>query len=177
MATHIALLRGINVGGNNKVEMARLRRVCEDAGLGDVATYINSGNVLFSSSEKSVTALAGLIESTVKTEFGLDVPVLVKEAEAFRAISAAIPPEWRSDKTMRTDVLFLFDHLDLDEVAETLPVKDGIDEVVLVDGAVIWNVDAANVTRSGRTNVIGGTMYRSATARNSNTVRKLASML
>jgi len=177
MTTHIALLRGINVGGNTKVEMARLRAICADAGLEGVRTYINSGNVLFSTASGSTASLATLIEEAVTSEFDLEVPVLVKEAEAFRAICDSIPPGWRNDKTMRTDVMFLWDHLDMGEVAEALPVREGIDEVVLVDGAVIWKVDAANLTRSGRTRVIGGTMYRSATVRNCNTVRKLASML
>src|SRR5260370_30248383 len=77
VARQIALLRGINVGGNKKVEMARLRALMEELGYGDVRTYVNSGNVVFSGPRRSEKHLEAAI---VKT-FGFDVPVVLRSRD------------------------------------------------------------------------------------------------
>ena len=70
MASHVALLRGINVGGRNKVSMAELREVVALLGHTGVATYIQSGNVLFSTAETDNAKLAGALESAIEDRFG-----------------------------------------------------------------------------------------------------------
>jgi uncharacterized protein (DUF1697 family) len=62
MPKYVALLRGINVGGNNRVEMTKLKKVFEELGFADVSTYINSGNVIFSSQRKDAEHFPGEIE-------------------------------------------------------------------------------------------------------------------
>src|SRR4029453_8567157 len=70
MTAWVALLRGINVGGNRKVPMARLRELCADAGLSDVRTYIASGNLVFSSPHRSSSQLEELVADLVEREHG-----------------------------------------------------------------------------------------------------------
>ena len=77
MATHIALLRGINVGGRNKVSMADLRAVVAGLGHTGVATYIQSGNVVFSTAENDIAALAAGLEEAIASAFGTQVRVVV----------------------------------------------------------------------------------------------------
>jgi uncharacterized protein (DUF1697 family) len=77
MRTHIALLRGINVGGNKKVPMAALREVVSSLGHADVATYIQSGNVLFSTKETETALLAAGLEKAVAAELGVQAGVVV----------------------------------------------------------------------------------------------------
>ena len=77
MATHIALLRGINVGGRNKVSMADLRAVVAGLGHTDVATYIQSGNVLFTSGEADTEALATALEEAIASNLGVKPAVVV----------------------------------------------------------------------------------------------------
>ena len=77
MATHVALLRGINVGGRNKVAMADLREIMASLGHTDVATYIQSGNVVFSTDEKDTATLAAAIEKAVEDRAGVRSAVLV----------------------------------------------------------------------------------------------------
>ena len=72
---YVALLRGINVGGRNKVPMADLREAFESAGYGDVGTYIQSGNVVFSAST-SQAALEGALEPMLEARFG--VPLVLQ---------------------------------------------------------------------------------------------------
>src|SRR5258708_12046016 len=75
--THVALLRGINVGGHNKVPMAELRQVVASLGHADVATYIQSGNVVFSTGETDTAALAEALEQAIAAPFGARVPVVL----------------------------------------------------------------------------------------------------
>ena len=77
MATHVALLRGINVGGKNKVPMAELREVVTSLGHTEVTTYIQSGNVLFTSSEDDPAKLAAGLEAAITQAFGVQSPVVV----------------------------------------------------------------------------------------------------
>jgi len=77
MATHIALLRGINVGGRNKVSMADLRAVVAGLGHTGVATYIQSGNVVFTSDEADNEALATALEAAIAANLGVKPAVVV----------------------------------------------------------------------------------------------------
>ncbi len=77
MATHVALLRGINVGGRNKVAMADLREIMTSLGYTDVATYIQSGNAVFSTDEKDTATVAAAIEKAVEDRAGVRSAVLV----------------------------------------------------------------------------------------------------
>jgi uncharacterized protein (DUF1697 family) len=83
----IALLRGVNVGGNTMVGMAPLRAVFADLGHTDIKTYVNSGNVVFSGRAAS----AGRIEKAIKAEFDLDVPVVLRTRDEIAAVHAHDP--------------------------------------------------------------------------------------
>ena len=89
--TYVALLRGINVGGNRKVDMKRLKVTFESCGFADVRTYINSGNVVFCSDSTDPRALVETLEAAIESEFGFPVKVLLRDAESIRAIVEALP--------------------------------------------------------------------------------------
>ncbi|MCP4975949.1 MAG: DUF1697 domain-containing protein [Maribacter sp.] len=76
--TYIALLRGINVGGHKKIKMADLRLLFEGLGYKDVMTYIQSGNVVFKSDVNGIRKLENQISEAIKSNYGFEVPVLVK---------------------------------------------------------------------------------------------------
>jgi uncharacterized protein (DUF1697 family) len=87
MARQIALLRGVNVGGNKKVEMARLRALMEELGYSDVRTYVNSGNLVFSGPRRPAEHL----ESAIAKHFGFDVPVVLRSRDDLAEIVHANP--------------------------------------------------------------------------------------
>ncbi|MFD2826601.1 DUF1697 domain-containing protein [Leeuwenhoekiella polynyae] len=85
MQHYIGLLRGINVGGHRKVPMATLRQLMSDLNFKEVKTYIQSGNIIFLSDEKHTeTQLAKIISNAILEEFGFEVPVVVKTADAIK---------------------------------------------------------------------------------------------
>ena len=91
MQTSIALLRGINVGGNKKIRMAALKDLCEGLGLHDVQTLLQSGNVVFRSAEASLEALAAQLESAIQARFGFEVRVMLRTLEQWRDILTRHP--------------------------------------------------------------------------------------
>lgn len=174
---HVALLRGINVGGNTKVEMKKLKALFESLGFEDVLTYINSGNVLFSTTEKDTDALASKLQNAIQTEFGMPIPVVVRSKETILSLVKAIPKTWENNTEQKTDILFLWKEYDKKESLSLLSPTEGIETLQYFSGAIIWNVDRANYNKSGMSKFVGTKLYKHMTARNVNTVRKLASLL
>lgn len=169
----MALLRGINVGTTRKVAMARLKALLEGLGFSGAATYINSGNVLFSGAGRPA-ALRAKIEAAIKAEFGFEVATLVKTRAQMRAIARAIPAAWLNDDKQRTDVAYLFDEADTAATLAKLPFNKELVAARYVKGAVIWNLDRKNYSRSRLNKLIGSELYKSMTLRNVNTARFLA---
>jgi uncharacterized protein (DUF1697 family) len=91
MASHVALLRGINVGGRNKVPMADLRELVTSLGHTGVSTYIQSGNVLFSTAEDDTAKLAAALESAIEDRFGIWSSVVVLSRDELARVLAANP--------------------------------------------------------------------------------------
>jgi uncharacterized protein (DUF1697 family) len=89
--THIALLRGINVGGNKRVAMADLREVVASLGHADVATYIQSGNVVFSAGESDTAALASALEEAIAAGLGVQSRVVVLSCEELARVTRDNP--------------------------------------------------------------------------------------
>jgi uncharacterized protein (DUF1697 family) len=175
--TSLALLRGINVGGKNKVEMGRLRSVFEHLGLDEVRTYINTGNVIFNAGTSTDSALEPRLEKAIAAEFGLDLKVLVRGIDSMRLVERALPDDWTNDSDTKTDVMFLWEDVDDPGVLDRLAVQEGVDEVIYVPGAVLWRVDRAQYALSGMDKLVGTKLYKSMTVRNCNTVRKLVDMM
>ncbi|MFO7561866.1 MAG: DUF1697 domain-containing protein [Enhygromyxa sp.] len=88
---HVALLRGINVGGKNRLAMATLRRMFEDAGAAEVQTYIQSGNVVFAAPSKLSAQIPKRVQQAIADELGLDIPLVLRSAAALAKIARAHP--------------------------------------------------------------------------------------
>jgi uncharacterized protein (DUF1697 family) len=170
---YIALLRGINVGGNQKIEMKKLKALFESLGCTAVSTYINSGNVFFESGE-SRENLHKKVETSLKKEFGFDIPALIKTMHEIKKIADAIPGTWQNDSEQRTDVAYLFKDIDSKETVDMLPVQKEFIDIKYVGGAIIWNIKRINIYKSRLAKIISHKLYQSMTVRNVNTARYLA---
>lgn len=174
---YVALLRGINVGGKNKVEMKQLKETFLRLGLESVVTYINSGNVVFTDAHQTKEALENKLRQEIYQEYALDIPVLIRSMNDFEGLMRILPVDWKNDDTMKCDVLFLETGLHEDVVMEKLTVKPGIDNTLRAAGVIIWSVERKNVTRSSLTKIIGTDHYKRITIRNVNTTRKLYELM
>ncbi len=169
--TYVAFLRGVNVGGKGIVSMAAIKEALVALGLSDVRTYINSGNVIFST--RAAQQLTARIEKALEQHTGMAIKVLVMDHKTLKKMVDAIPRNWVDGKTMRTYVLLLWKELDDRRILDRLPIKPGVDELRYTPGAVVWRVDRENVGRSQMNRIVGTPLYKKITVRSANTMRKL----
>jgi uncharacterized protein (DUF1697 family) len=171
-----ALLRGINVGGKNKIAMADLRVCFEGLGYEDVSTYVNSGNVIFSATGARENITSD-IERAIEKRFDLSIPVVIRSAADIKKVLSVVDPAWKNDKTEKTDVMFLWEAYDNSKTLDLLGINPAVDNVQYVPGAIVWHLDRADYNQSAMHNLIGTKLYKHMTVRNINTVRKLAEMM
>lgn len=172
---YVALLRGINVGGNNKVAMSELRDCFEKRGFTDVNTYINSGNIFFTSEEIDVVTLVGVCETAIKERFGFTVVVTVISKDEFeKALRHA--PAWWADGTAgtRNDALFVIPPTQAKEVLDELQKKTTrVDKLAAYGQVVFWTLPMADYGKSVVPKMIGTPIYKRVTMRSSTTTKKL----
>lgn len=173
---YVALLRGINVGGKAKVEMARLKKMFEALGCHKVVTYINSGNVIFSD-ERSVGKLVPLIEVALAKDFGLAIRVVLRDLANIQKLCKKIPKNWTNDINLKTDVMFLWDEINSPDILKNINVNPQFETVRYIDGALVWSIAREYVTRGNAIKLIKTDVYKHMTIRNINTVRKLNELM
>ena len=172
MATFVVLLRAVNVGGR-KVGMAKLRQVAEAAGFANVRTYIASGNLLVDGPGKP-DAVAAKLEAAVGKAFGIDVPVIVRTAEHWRSYLASNPFPKAPPNVL---YLALSQETPKPDAATVALAKAAGGEKARLVGDGLWIHYPAGMGVSKVTpGQVDKAMGSSTTARNLNTVRKLAEM-
>ena len=170
---YVALLRGINVGGNKKVEMKKLKEVFENLNFQNVLTYINSGNVIFDSKNKPKVHN---IEKAISEVFDFNIQVILRDKTTIEKINKEIPKEWGNNKDEKTDVLFLWENFD-NEKSIDLINKTDVDTLKYIEGSIVWHIKKKDYNKSGMNKFIGTEIYKNMTARNINTVRKLLELM
>lgn len=181
MATtiYLALLRGINVGGKNKVPMAGLKELLEEIGLEDVSTYIASGNAMFRSGLTAST-IARRIEAGLTTRFKLDdelVKVLVLSHEQLKAIVDKRPKGFGDEPDKyHSDAVFLMD-IDRDEAFALFKPRDGVDKVWPGEAMIYSQRLSAERTKSRLSKIMESPLYKSMTIRSWQTTQKLLELL
>jgi uncharacterized protein (DUF1697 family) len=173
---YVALFRGINVGGHNRLPMGELKQLLQDLGLREVETYIQSGNVVFASQAARVEALGERIREAVEEQFGFAPVVLVLRAGAFEKVVAANPyPEATSEpKTLHCYFLVAEPHdPDLDEL-ESLKKES---EQFALHGKVFYLHAPEGIGRSKLAERVEKALGVPATARNWRTVERISTMI
>ncbi|MDB5183659.1 MAG: hypothetical protein JWO07_340 [Candidatus Saccharibacteria bacterium] len=179
MTRYIALLRGINVGGNNKVSMSDLRDCFGSIGLKEVTTYINSGNVLFSSKDQNIVWLADECQRAIEKRFGFPVVVMVIPVRDLKAAIANAPIDWidADSAKYRTDALFIIPPTTAEQVlAEIQKKATSVDKFFVYGQVIFWTLLKTQYNKSVVPKIIGTPIYKSVTIRGSNTVKKLLSL-
>ena len=179
MARYVVLLRGINVGGKNKLPMADLRAALLDEGCTDVVTYIQSGNVLLTSPLRA-PALAEAIEAMLTRRFRLDsnlIRVLVRTRAQLEAVVEQRPPGFGdTPDTYQSDAIFPMG-VPATEALRACNPREGVDAVWPGKGVIYSQRLSAERTRSRLNTVMASPLYQSMTIRNWNTTTRLLAML
>jgi uncharacterized protein (DUF1697 family) len=175
MNTYIVLLRGINVGGKNKVPMAALKTCLEDLGFRDISTYIASGNVLLRS-EKTAAEVQAQIEAALPQCFTLHdelVRVLALTPAQLGAVVANKPPGFgEHPDTYHSDAIFLIG-IDAAQAMTAFNPREGVDQVWPGEGVIYSQRLSAQLSRSRQSKIISSPLYKYMTIRSWNTTTKL----
>ncbi len=170
---YVALLRGVNVGGKNKLTMAALADGLHQAGLSDVTTYINSGNVIFRYPNVDSEKLEQLIERVIEQIFNLKIKLVVQDINKIEQIVNSIPDSWANDGTKKCNVIFLHSSIDNPNIIQKLVIKPNIEELYYCSGALLWAAKTSDLTKSNMIKLSQHQMYQNMTVRNLNTTQKI----
>ncbi|AZN39800.1 DUF1697 domain-containing protein [Paenibacillus albus] len=180
MPIHIALLRGINVGGKNKIKMAELREALEASGFARVQTYIQSGNILFESDQKE-PELCRQIEQVIESSFGLSIRVIIRSAAELAHIAENCPftdkQVAQAEASCEGECLYVSMMLEApkpDKLSKLEAFDAGADQWTLV-GRDLYLLFAESV-RNSKLAVQADKLSPPTTVRNWNTVNKLVSL-
>lgn len=176
MPRFVALLRGVNVGKNNRVPMAELRALLEARGCTDVHTVLNSGNAVFSSSARSASTHADEISTALQERLGVNVPVVVVSAKDFDAIVAEAPLLPPNADPSRVLVSFVTEPATLAALRAWVALAKAPEQFVVGERAA-YLYCPAGVLASKVGSALVGKAGRAATSRNWATVLKLAGLL
>jgi uncharacterized protein (DUF1697 family) len=176
MKRYLALLRGVYVGGNNKVSMRELVAAMTEDGFTNVRSYINSGNVLFDSS--SSKDLAKKVAASIKRHSGLDIDVVVIGADGWKKIVDDAPKTWGKQENWKHNILVMIPpgttQEMLDEIGELRPEYESLKAG---DGVLYQSVSLKFFGRARSGALAGKPVYKKMTVRNYNTAIKLAALL
>lgn len=177
--TYVILLRGINVGGKNKISMAELKQCLEEEGFENVTTYINSGNVVLDAAQ-SAGHIAGRIEKLLPAKFKLDsslIKVLALSHRELQTVVTHAPKGFGTEpQKYHSDAIFLIGITP----KEALPVfspKEGIDRIWPGKGVIYSQRLSAERVKSRLSKIIGTPAYKSMTIRSWGTTQKLLALM
>ena len=175
---YLALLRGINVGGNNIIKMADLKACFENMGFTEVVTYIQSGNVLFRSAEKDKTRLTRKIEQVLSERFSYKSRLVVVEHKELKKVVVWAPKGFGKElDKYRYDVIFLKEPLTPGEATKNLSIKEGVDSAYAGKSVLYFSRLISKASQSHLTKIIKLPVYQNMTIRNWNTTNKLLALM
>jgi uncharacterized protein (DUF1697 family) len=173
----VALLRGINVGGNNMISMSALKASFERLGFSDVSTYINSGNILFRTKIADARKLEIKIERMLAADYTLPCKVVVRSADEIASLVKKLPKDWTGDKEWRYNVIFLRHTIDSKDVVVGVKWKPDIEKVTYVPGTLLWCARVKDITKTAMVKLSSQKIFQDMTVRNLNTTRKLHELM
>lgn len=173
MGKYVTFLRGINISGKNKISMQELKASFEALGFCDVKTYLNSGNVVFSSEQGDSKAA---IEQKIMDTFGFAVPVYVIALDELEDIISHAPDWWNTgDKEKYDNLIFILSDDSPEEISEMVgEPSEGLEEVQIYNNVIFWTFDRKAYQKCNwwkRTAATG--IAEKLTIRTANTVKKV----
>jgi uncharacterized protein (DUF1697 family) len=176
--TYVALLRGINVGGNNVIPMAALTKTFTRLGFASVKTYIASGNVIFLAPKQDPRKLERKLEKALAQDFAYDAKVVLKSKTELDAIIKRLPRGWaKPSPAVRYYVMFLRHAIDSKRILDAFSPRPDVETLTYVPGALLWAANKDALTRSTvAKQVLAKPVYKELTIRNLTTTRKLVAL-
>jgi len=167
-------LRGINVGGKNTVSMPILKEAFEEAGFCNVRTYINSGNVLFSSDNTDTEVLQQRCQQIIAERFNLNIPVALISPKTLAAALSNAPEWWDNDKELKHNAIFVISPTSTETIVKEVGEINSEYEKAFYYGQIIfWSAPLKTFSKTKWSKFVSVTSCSRITIRNANTTKKL----
>ena len=176
---YVAFLRGINISGKNKVPMVELKKGFEKLDFVEIKTYLNSGNVIFSSDAADTIKITSRIEEMIKNQFGLDIPVFVISKEKLEDILYHAPDWWGDDnKEIYDNLIFIMPPVTFKDVYNEIgEPKEGLEKIEEYKETVFWSFSRKDYQKTNWwSKTASANIGSKLTIRTANTVRKIVGM-
>ena len=173
----VALLRGVNVGGNSMISMRALKESFETLGFTHVMTYINSGNIIFTTKEDDARKLERKIEQMLSRDYRLNSKVVVRSLSEMEELVKSLPRSWNGDSGWRYNVIFLRHSIDSKEILADLPANSDIEQIVYRPGALLWSAQVSELSGTNMEKLSRRKIFQDMTVRNLNTTKKLYELM
>jgi uncharacterized protein (DUF1697 family) len=173
----VALLRGVNVGGNNMISMSSLKKSFETIGFTHVVTYINSGNIIFKTKEADARKLEKRIEQMLSKEYQMDSKVVVRSLAELEKLVNSLPPGWNGDSRWRYNVIFLRHTIDSEKIVAELPFNSEVEQISYRPGTLLWSAEVSEISRTNMQKLSSRKIFQDMTVRNLNTTKKLYELM
>ena len=173
---YIALLRGINISGKNKISMSELKKVLEENEYKNVLTYLNSGNVIFESNLNNKDILMKDIYRLIEINFNLKIPIFVMDVFELQDVLNNSPKWWgTSDKDIYDNLIFIIPPTKYEEVYKTIGnPKENIEKIEEYNNYIFWYYDLKNYRKSNWWVKTASTNIKDKiTIRTANTMKKI----
>lgn len=178
MQKYVALLRGVNVGGKNTISMSELKTVLEKSGFTDVKTYINSGNIVLSSSNKDESELKSICEDAIADNFKLNIPVAILSAQSLSDALQNAPEWWGTLPESKHNAIFVIPPATPEAIMKQAgDSKPEYEQVAFFGQVIFWSAPMKTFSRTRWSKIVGTAAYGSVTIRNANTARKLLQLI
>ena len=175
---YVALLRAINVGGNNLIKMADLRASFGTIGFTEVQTYIQSGNVVFCAKRMNKSRLTEIIEQALSDAFRYKSRVVVISAAELQRVISQAPKGFGQEPDLYShDVLFVREPLKTSDAIKEVPTNPDVDIVYIGDHALYFRRLIASAPQSHLNKLVQRSVYQHITIRNWRTTTKLLEMV
>lgn len=179
MKRYIALLRGINISGKNKISMSELKKCFAELGFAEIVTYLNSGNVIFSSAIEDKDVLSNKVQLMIRDRFHLEIPVFIILQEELAELLKNAPDWWGDDnREIYDNLIFLMSPLSYEEFYDEIGVpKAEYESVYHYKNVVFWSFSRKDYQKTNWwSKTAGSGVSGRITIRTANTVRKIAGM-
>lgn len=172
---YIALLRGINISGKNKIAMIELKKEFANLGYKEVTTYLNSGNVIFESDIDYKNEIKNNIQLMIKDKFDFDIPTYVMTSHELEELINHSPDWWgKDDKDIYDNIIFIIPPITYNEIFNTIGFPNEYEKIKEYKNNIFWSFDLKNYRKSNWWSKTASTdVSNKITIRTANTMRKV----
>ena len=173
---YIALLRGINISGKNKISMSELKKELEENKYQNVVTYLNSGNVIFESNTDSKETIMHDIYRIIQDKFNLEIPIFIMTMYELEDILNNTPKWWGTDdKNIYDNLIFIIPPTKYEDVYNAVGnPKENIEKIKEYNNSIFWSYDLKNYRKSNWWSKTASTNIKDKiTIRTANTMKKV----